>query len=40
MALLKEKQIKLAEIEAHLQVLRDNLETKQREFKVYFSKAN
>lgn len=34
MAILKQKQSELAEIEAHIQVLKDNIDEKNREFKV------
>lgn len=34
MAILKEKQAELAEIEAHIQLLKDNIDGKNREFKV------
>lgn len=34
MAILKEKQSELAKTEAHIQMLRDNLDEKNREFQV------
>lgn len=34
MAILKQKQAELAEIEAHIQLLKDNIDGKNREFKV------
>lgn len=36
MAILKQKQSELAEIEAHIQLLKDNIDGKNREFKVRF----
>lgn len=34
MVILKQKQAELAEIEAHIQLLKDNIDGKNREFKV------
>lgn len=34
MAVLKQKQAELAEIEAHIQILKDNIDEKKREFQV------
>lgn len=39
MAILKQKQAELAEIEAHIQKLKDNIDKKNSEFKVYTAVA-